>query len=537
MPDKYKEIPLASVLQTQLQALSHPDARGLLTAINRGIEKESLRITPQGKLAQTPHPTGLGSALTHASITTDYSEALLEFITPVSASIEESLQQLENIHSYVYQKLDDEILWSASMPCIVSGDDGIPVARYGSSNIARMKTVYRYGLGHRYGRMMQAIAGIHYNFSMPQAYWDKAWRDAGTPGEKADYITERYLGLIRNFHRFSWLLIYLYGASPAVCASFLKGRDSHGLQPFDAQGKSLYMPYGTALRMGGLGYNSDAQKQLNVCYNSLDTYVKTLSSAIMQPHPAYRDIPMGQNGDYQQLNDSLLQIENEFYSPIRPKRVTRSGETPLCALVRAGVEYIEVRCVDINPFSPVGLDAAQMRFLDTFLLYCLLQESPACDEDEQSEQAANLEAVVNTGRQPGLMLKNGGAAVPLAQWGQEMLHAMRPIAQLLDSTHESSDYSTSLQDQLAKVADAELTPSARVLREMRERELPFFRLAMTYSEQWAQYFRERALSPAVQSNFENETRRSLQAQADIEQSDDIGFEEYLQNFFAQYKTL
>jgi glutamate--cysteine ligase len=536
-PVQLKEIPLASHLQTQLQALTQPDARGLLTAIHRGIEKESLRITPQGKLAQTPHPAGLGSALTHSSITTDYSEALLEFITPVSASIEQSLHQLEDIHSYVYQKLDDEILWSASMPCIVSGDAGIPVAQYGSSNVARMKTVYRYGLGHRYGRLMQAIAGIHYNFSMPEAYWDKAWQDAGSPGTRTDYISERYLGLIRNFRRYSWLLIYLYGASPAVCSSFLKGRDNHGLQAFDADGKSLYMPYGTALRMGGLGYNSDAQKKLNVCYNSLENYVATLSCAIKQPHPAYSNIPAGQNGDYQQLNDSLLQIENEFYSPIRPKRVARSGETPMGALVRAGIQYIEVRCVDISPFSPVGLDAAQMRFMDTFLLYCLLQDSPACDDDEQQMQAANLDAVVNTGRQPGLMLHNNGAEIPMTEWAQQMLKAMQPIADLLDATHTGSDYATSLQHQLAKVEDAQLTPSARILREMRERDLPFFRLAMAYSEQWAQYFKERPLSPETQQAFDSETEQSLQAQKAIEQADDISFEQYLQNFFAQYQAL
>jgi glutamate--cysteine ligase len=534
---QHKEIPLASHLQTQLQALLQPDARGLLTGISRGIEKESLRITPEGKLAQTPHPATLGSALTHSSITTDYSEALLEFITPVSASIEQSLQQLEDVHSYTYQQIGDEMLWSASMPCIVSGDAGIPVAHYGSSNVARMKTVYRYGLGHRYGRLMQAIAGIHYNFSMPQAYWDKAWRDAGSPGEQTDYISERYLGLIRNFRRYSWLLIYLYGASPAVCASFLKGRDRHGLQAFDEQGKSLYMPYGTALRMGSLGYNSDAQGELNVCYNSLDNYVSTLSSAIVQPHAGYQNIPAGQNGDYQQLNDSLLQIENEFYSPIRPKRVANSGETPLCALVRAGIEYIEVRCVDISPFSPVGLDAEQMRFLDTFLLYCLLEDSPPCEDEEQDTQAANLEAVVSNGRQPGLLLNDNGKDVPMTQWAEKMLHAMHPIAELLDKTHECSDYNASLQDQLAKVADAELTPSARVLREMRERKLPFFRLAMAYSEQWGQYFRERPLSPDVQKAFENETKHSLLAQTEIEQLDDISFEQYLHNFFAQYKAL
>lgn len=528
---------MASQLQTQLQALAQPDARRLLSDINRGIEKECLRITAQGKLAQTPHPAGLGSALTHSSITTDYSEALLEFITPVSNSIEQSLRQLEDIHSYVYQKLGEEMLWSASMPCILAGDAGIPVARYGSSNVARMKTVYRYGLGHRYGRLMQTIAGIHYNFSMPQAYWDKAWSEAGSPGAQQDYVSARYLGLIRNFRRYSWLLIYLYGASPAVCSSFLRGRDNHGLQSFDGEAGSLYLPYGTALRMGRLGYNSDAQKQLNVCYNSLDNYVATLARAIMQPHAPYQHIPSGEDGNYQQLNASLLQIENEFYSPIRPKRVARSGETALSALVRAGIEYVEVRCVDISPFSPVGLDAAQMRFLDTFLLYCLLHESPPCDDSEQASQSANLDAVVNTGRQPGLLLDNNGTGVPLAQWAQEMLHAMRPIAELLDNTHACNDYVASLVAQLAKVADADLTPSARVLREMRERQMPFFRLAMAYSEQWAQYFRARPLPADTQAAFDAETARSLQAQRAIEQSDNISFEHYLQNYFAQYKSL
>jgi glutamate--cysteine ligase len=528
---------LSSHLQEQLQALAQPGAREALTGINRGIEKESLRITAEGKLAQTPHPAALGSALTHSSITTDYSEALLEFITPVSTSIEECLQQLGDIHSYAYQHIDGEMLWTASMPCIMAGDAGIPVAQYGSSNVARMKTVYRYGLGHRYGRLMQAIAGIHYNFSMPETYWDQAWQSAGRPGARADYISERYLALIRNFRRYSWLLIYLFGASPAVCASFLRGRDNHGLQAFDAEAKSLYLPYGTALRMGGLGYNSDAQKRLNVCYNSLDNYVKTLSVAILQPHPAYRDIPSGQNGDYQQLNDSLLQIENEFYSAIRPKRVVNAGEAPLRALVRAGIEYVEVRCVDISPFSPVGLDAEQMRFMDTFLLYCLLEESPACEAQEQLIQAGNLEAVVNSGRMPGLLLNNNAIDIPMVTWASELLDKMRPIAALLDTVHECGDYSAGLEDQSAKITDPELTPSARILREMREQKQSFFRLAMTYSEQWAQYFRSRALPTTIQNAFDEETRSSLLEQRAMEQSDDVNFRQYLDHFYAQYRTL
>lgn len=525
-----------SQLQQKLDALAQPAARAILSGIHRGIEKESLRIDSRGRLAQTPHPSRLGSALTHPSITTDYSEALLELITPVSTSIAGCLQRLEDIHSFVYQQLGEEMLWTASMPCVVAGDTSIPVAQYGSSNVAKMKTAYRYGLGHRYGRLMQTIAGIHYNFSMPEAYWEMAWRDAGSPGQRQAYISERYLGLIRNFRRYSWLLIYLYGASPAVCASFLRGRDSHGLQAFDAESRSLYLPYATALRMGGLGYTSDAQKQLNICYNSLENYVATLSRAILKPHPAYGQFPSGQNGDYQQLNDSLLQIENEFYSPIRPKRVAHSGEPPLCALTRAGIEYIEVRCVDINPFSSVGIDAGQMRFLDTFLLYCLLKESPPCVDEEQIAQATNLEAVVNRGRQPGLLLARVEGPTPLAQWADALLNNLRPVATLLDTVHEHGDYSATLVEQLAKVADPELTPSARVLREMRERDQTFFRHGMSYSEHWAKHFRERPLAAETETAFRDETEQSLQEQREIEQSDGINFEEYLHRFYAQYQA-
>ena len=528
---------MSSQLKQQLQALAAPDALALARNIQRGIEKESLRITPDGKLSQAPHPTGLGSPLTHNSITTDYSEALLEFITPVSVDIEASLHQLEDIHRFVYREIGEEILWAASMPCIVAGDKGIPVARYGSSNVAKMKTVYRYGLGHRYGRTMQAIAGVHYNFSMPHAYWEKSWQDAERPGKLKHYISERYLDLIRNFKRYSWLLIYLYGASPAVCASFLKGRSDHGLLPFDEQERSLHLPYATSLRMGDLGYNSDAQKGLNICYNSLDNYVDTLHEAILRPHPAYRQIPSGENGDYQQLNDSLLQIENEFYSPIRPKRVTASGETPLNALDRGGIEYIEVRCVDVSPFTPLGLDATQIRFMDTFLLYCLMRESPLCDDDEQRQQAQNLEAVVNRGREPGLELSEGGSPVALADWGAQILQDMAPVAELLDAAHGGELYATALAEQRAKIADPESTPSARILREMRERDLPFFRLAMTYSEQWADEFMRQPLPEDVAARFEQESLRSLQAQSDIEHSDDISFEQYLHNFFVQYESL
>ncbi len=528
---------MSSDLHARLQALAAPETRTLLRNINRGVEKESLRITPEGQLAQTPHPPGLGAPLTHGFITTDYSEALLEFITPVSTDVGECLRTLEDIHSYTYSKLGDELLWAASMPCIVTGDDGIPVAHYGSSNVARMKTVYRLGLGHRYGRLMQAIAGVHYNFSMPDAWWEHDWQASGQPGSLTDHVSERYLGLIRNFRRHSWLLVYLFGASPAVCASFLRGRTDHPLQAFDSRGRSLYLPHATSLRMGDLGYNSAAQKSLNICYNSLDNYLSTLREAILTPYPAYADIPCGQRGDYQQLNTGLLQIENEFYSPIRPKRVSRSGETPLAALQRGGIEYVEVRCIDVSPFHPAGLDATQIRFLDTFLLYCLLQDSPPCDDRERAEQAANLERVVSRGREPGLALRRARGERALADCAGELLADLRRVAAVLDQAHGDTSHAAALDEQADRIRDPELTPSARILREMREQDLPFFRLAMQYSRRWADYYRGRRLSPAVQEAFERESRRSVEARRLVEAADAISFEEYLDGYFAQYRSL
>lgn len=522
---------------TQLSALSteHPK---LLAGICRGIEKESLRVDEQGVLAQTPHPAALGSALTHERITTDYSEALMEFISPVSSSIEETLRTLEDVHSFVYRHIGSERLWGASMPCIVAGDAGIPVARYGDSNVGRMKTVYRYGLGNRYGRMMQAIAGVHYNFSMPTDYWPlaQAADDASDLAPK-DYITGRYLGLIRNFHRWSWLLIYLFGASPAVCASFMRGRGEHHLQPFDGEGNTLHLPYATALRMGGLGYNSSAQKSLRVCYNSLDNYLATLTEAILTPHPDYAVYQGKKDGEYQQLNDSLLQIENEFYSSIRPKRPASSGETPLTALSKRGVEYVEVRCVDVNPFLPLGIDDEQIRFLDCFILHCLMDQSPACNEAEQQRQAANMEAVVNRGREPGLALSRLNGPCPLKDWAGELLDAIEQSAELLDQTHGGSRYSSSVATQRAKLAgDVEL-PSARLLREMQENAIPYFRLAMNYSNGWANHFRERELSADAAGFLEAESEASLERQAAIEAADTLSFEDYLAAYYQQYQAI
>ena len=524
---------MSETLQQRLAQLSDPALLPLLRQLRRGLEKESLRVDRDGVLAQTPHIPALGSALTHPLITTDYSEALLEFITPVSTDIDATLDQLDATHRFVYTTLPDENLWTSSMPCLLDGDAEIPVARYGTSNIGQMKTIYRVGLGYRYGRRMQTISGIHYNFSLPEALWPHYFSKADGAEMRA-HVTDAYFGLIRNFRRHVWLLIYLFGASPALSKSFLDGK-SHRLQELDDH--TLYQPYATSLRMGDLGYQSSAQEQLNICYNRLDSYIGTLKGGILNPHSDYQRIGVFVDGEYRQLSAGLLQIENEFYSPIRPKRVANPGETALSALAHGGVEYIEVRCIDVNPYLPLGIDAELMRFLDAFLLFCLFSDSPPCDDTETNELLNNIKVTVAEGRKPGVMLQRHGEAIGLQQWAEQLLDQIGQTARLLDAAHSTAQHSESVQLQRRKVANPELTPSARIVRELREQRMPYSQFVLEKSEQHALHFRRRELAPTALVGFVELAERSLRAQAEIETNDQLPFDRYLQKYFDQYRAL
>ncbi len=503
----------------------------LLGSIRRGIEKESLRITPQGRLAQTAHPVALGSALTHPSITTDYSEALLEFITGAHGELAATLDELDRVHRYVHAQIGDELLWGTSMPCVLERDEDIPVARYGNSNVARMKTVYRIGLGWRYGRLMQTIAGVHYNFSLGDAFWEWLRVHEGSRLAPGDFRTERYFALIRNFHRNAWLLVYLFGASPALCSTFVGGR-VHRLQRLGSG--TLHAPYGTSLRMGDLGYQSSAQERIAISYNSLDEYVEALGRAISEPHPDYERIGVRGADGWRQLNTSLLQIENEFYAPIRPKRVTRSGESPRRALAERGVEYIEVRCLDLDPFEPIGIAAATARFLDAFLLCCLLQESPPSDAAGRRIARANLLAVVERGRDPALRLcRSDGTEVALRALGESLLADIAAAGEALDSAHHGEEYRASIAAQGERLRDPDATPSARVLAAVRDHGDSFFRFAMERSRAHHAHFLARPLDTADQAGFARLARESLAGQAAIEAADTLPFERYLANYYAQ----
>jgi glutamate--cysteine ligase len=496
-----------SNLQARLSAL--PPER--LKGIRRGIEKESLRATPDGGLALTPHPLALGSALTHPHITTDYSEAQVELITGVHPTPETCLEELMQIHQFTYRALADEMLWVSSMPCNLPADENIPIGRYGSSNVGRAKSVYRMGLAHRYGRRMQTISGIHYNWSLPEV------------------SSGQYFALIRNFRRHAFLLLYLFGASPAVCSTFVAGRE-HQLQTL-APG-TMYMPHGTSLRMGRLGYQSEAQASLAVSYNGLDGYAASLQEALTRPYPAYEAVGiMNPGGEYNQLATSLLQIENEFYGTIRPKRVIRPGERPLHALRERGVEYVEVRLLDLNPFVPIGITAQTIRFLDVFLLHCMLSDSPHDTPQEIAALGRNQHKTAAFGRQPGLVLERGQGEAKLTEWGAELLQAFAPIASSLDAVHQTSDYSDALRAAQALLEQPELLPSARVMAVMQQDfDNSFIGFTRAQSQQTKAKLLALPFSAAQQAKFAAVSEQSVRDQQAIEAGDSMPFEVYRQQY-------
>ena len=506
-----------------------------LSELGRGIEKESLRVTESGVLATTPHPRELGAALTHPHITTDFSEAQLELITGVHTDAESCVRELAEIHQYVYRHIGDEMLWSSSMPCRLPPDDDIPIGQYGASNVGMLKTVYRMGLARRYGRRMQTISGVHYNFSLPESAMTALQRDASDQRPAVAFQTEAYFGLIRNFRRYSWLPLYLFGASPAVCRSFVDGRP-HRLQALSSD--TLYLPHATSLRMGPLGYQSDAQRSLAVSYNSLGSYAGSLHQALTEPYPQYDAIGVVDAADgYRQLATTLLQIENEFYGTIRPKRRIRRGERPLHALTERGVEYVEVRSLDVDPFAAVGIDTVTMRFLDVFLLHCVLSESPPDTPEEIAIIAQNQYRVAERGREPGLRLRRHGSDITLAHWGHELIDECRPIADAIDDARGGRSYREALAVADGVMQQADAAPSARVLREMHAGHGDsYVEFAIAKSREHRNELFCRPLPAEVDARFRRLAEDSLARQRSIEESDQVPFEEYRQQYLARDLT-
>ena len=495
-----------------------------------GIEKESLRVNSDANIAQTPHPIVLGSALTNPIITTDYSEALIEFITPPLNSINNSLQYIEDLHKFVYKRLDNEMFWATSMPCVVKGESNIPVAQYGTSNLGKMKTIYREGLGRRYGKTMQIIAGVHFNYSFSDELWDGLYEYSEKIIDKQSYINEQYFSLIRNLLRVGWLIPYLFGASPAACKSFF-GNAEPELESFDEN--TYYKPYATSLRMSDIGYqnNKENEKGIKASYNNINEYVKNLQAAIKTPCPEYEKIGVKVGDEYRQLNANILQIENEYYSTVRPKQITKENEKSIDALQKRGVKYIELRSIDINAFDPFGVNQEQLHFLEVLMLFCLLTDSPDIDTKENKDIDENEMISALYGRKKSVELTKNGEKISLNSWAKEIFEALLPISKILDQVNNSESYTLSVNNLFAIVDDPDLSPSARMLTNMEEKGEGFHYFAKRMSIQHNNYFQQLVLSKDKNDDFERIVSESIKRQVEIESKQNTPFDEFLSSYF------
>lgn len=520
-----------------------------------GLEKETLRIDANGVIAQSDHPAKLGAALCNSAITTDFSEALLEMVTPPCESASSAMDYLQGLHQFILPRLaDQEGLWNTSMPCVLQGDSSIRVGEYGSSHNGRMKRVYRLGLGLRYGKRMQAIAGIHFNFSLPEDAWP-LWTTLHAEGHgqtqkqtndnagasKTDLSpdalqamrTKGYFHMTRNLMRVGWIVPYLFGASPAICQTFLPSGTNTDLSTFNQH--TRYAPKGTSLRMGEIGYRykEDAPIDLGVRHDDFEHYLDDIIGHVTTSHPPYLENGVKDAlGEFQQLNANKLQIENEYYSSVRPKQIPEKGEMPILALQRRGIRYLELRSVDVNVFDPVGMHLEQVAMLEMLMMFSWLADCAPLGSVELEANKANIKKVAHYGREPSLMLQSGTQSVALQQWGLEIMHSLKPLSEWLDAGSGGDLYQRSLASQIAKLHDPSLTPSARVIAELEEHG-SFFDLVMHYSQQHQEALMQMPANDQLQKTLDDAVLASIESQQAMDANSVGSFEDYLSDYFSQ----
>lgn len=494
-----------------------------------GVEKENIRVDKMGHLTKTPHPKAFGPALTNPWVTLDFAETLIELVTPPCSDFNLSFDQLEQINQYVSQKLGREMLWPNSMPCSINDPQQIELANFGKSNKAWMKQIYRRGLCHRYGRAMQMIAGVHYNISFPQSFWQSWQQHLGDQQDIKVFTDQQYFKMIRNFFRYSWILPYLFGASP-VCANSSLIQAVGYVKPLDKH--SMIGPYATSLRLSDLGYQNKSQDLLNINYDDLYKYAHSLRSATERTYREFENIGIkDEEGRFKQLNAALLQIENEYYIPIRPKQPIESGERPTRALLRRGVDYLELRLLDLDPFCPYGIRPCTGRFMDLFMIYCLLRPDEALKKDEFQRHRHNLKKVATHGRDPYLLLNNDNGQRYFKDMAEALMDAMQPLAVALDRYQTHNAYQQAWQIQYDKLHDMNLTPSQHIVNQMEYKKQGFQEFNLNLAQQHKKQLAQKA--PSLTPFFNNIKQNAWRQFRRIESQSQLPFEACLHRYFSQ----
>ncbi len=439
-----------------------------------GVERELQRVTKVGELALTPHPAIFGDKLGNKEITTDFSESQMELITPPLPTVEEVSRYLTLLHEKAAKAVGKEYLWPLSMPPKLPEEELIPIAKFEDTKEGQEAYLYRQGLANRYGRKMQMISGIHFNFSFGDELLELLEQEVGEGKSSSEFKDETYFSVARNFLRFRWLLIYLYGASPSFDDTYgaVMKKEMRKVRQCCPECCSDDKEYATSLRVSRYGYSNSTQIKNNIYYNSKEEYIRKIRALMAKRSRKYADIGV-------QLNDKILQKDSEFYSSIRLKQIVEPGESQIEALEKRGVKYAEVRILDVNPFERNGISLEQMYFLQIFMLFCLFAGNRQMDERELKMGNQNHHMVALSGRKSKLMLEQPtGGRISLELWGEELFHQLSRIAELLDQAVGSSNYSSCVRKEQEKLYNRALLPSFRIVQEMKSNKESFLEYGM-----------------------------------------------------------
>lgn len=333
---------------------------------NFGIEKESVRVKKDGRLADTPHPEIFGDKAKHSFITVDFSESQMELITPAEKSVKEAYDFLRNIHEVVSMNLKDEYLWSQSVPPILPDDKDIPIAKFPQN---RELEIYREKLGEKYGRKKQLLSGIHFNFSFDDEFLEELYTLLKPSEDFKEFKNEIYLKISRNYFKYGWMIIYLLGASPVVHETYLQ-KCLDKMKKYN--GETYYFEDIVSFRNSSCGYRN--KDEFFVDYKNVESYIESLNNLI---------------------NQNIISSPKEYYSPIRLK--TKNTKEILNELKNSGVEYLEFRSIDLNPFSKIGIEELDLEFLHLFILFLYLKDDEEFTEKDYFRYLKNQELLANNG--------------------------------------------------------------------------------------------------------------------------------------------
>lgn len=403
---------------------------------NFGLEKENVRVTESGNLALTPHPKAFGDREKNAYIKTDFSESQLEMVTPVCNTLEEVYSFICNLNKVVSLEImkNGEFLWPQSNPPILPREEEIPIAKLSN----REDELYRENLSYKYGKKKQVISGIHYNFSFKEEFIKLLYKELKVEKDFREFKDDIYLRMARNFQKYHWLLIYLTGASPVFHESYIDEIKKDG----EILGEdSYYIKDDTSLRNSSYGYKN--KKDYYVSYNSIGEYASDIKNLV---------------------KDKEIQSIKEYYNPIRLKSL--GSEDMLESLLHKGIDYLEVRLLDLDPLSIQGVSKETLYLVHLFMIYTLLKENKEITYKDQEEFFKNHDMVALKGRNEEAVIYENGVPVLLKDKGREILSEMDEIVEILFSNNE--EFKNVIKRALEKINNPHDTISEKLIKDIKE---------------------------------------------------------------------